>query len=158
MYRTKENPNILRYLPSQIEYNGVKYCPPLNTNLDKEIELHIGYYVDITPVYDHSTHQTGEKYIWNEVDGTVIVDIIEIPLYISIPKTITRRQGDMILEIYGLYDIIQNIKSSLPKLQMIEANSVSSYDIDNPLLVSVTTDAGMTQEQLNTMFYEASYL
>ena len=70
---------------------------------------------------------------------------------------ISRRQGDIMLETYHLYDTVQSIIPTLTKIEQIEAMSATSYRIDNQLLVTITGLAGITPTQLRVMFYEASY-
>jgi len=81
-----------------------------------------------------------------------------IPEPLHIPSFVTRRKGRKILAQYGLLPTVEAVVATLDVQGQIDYQDASTFDRTNPVLVYVTGQAGMTEEQVDAMFVEASTL
>lgn len=76
-YRTKQNPNVLVSQPMHLENpDGSKTYRTPTGAFNQGQMFHAGFYLDIPPVYNPDTHKTGDVFAWDEVAGTVTVNVV----------------------------------------------------------------------------------
>ena len=73
-------------------------------------------------------------------------------------QQITMRQCRLILHQYGLLLAVQQVVSTLGTEAQIEWEYASTVERSNPLVSAVAIAAGMSEDQINVMFTEASLL
>jgi hypothetical protein len=160
-YRKKDNPLIPHYQPPTLIIGTSMVMKSIHDQYTDTQMFAAGYYLDVAE-QPTVLQKFTDEFIWDEENGTVVRGIEDKTPEEIFEQTynvteISTRQGDVMLETYHLYDAVQDVIATLPKIQQIEANRAASYRIDNPLLVSITQQAGITLTQLRIMFYEASY-
>ena len=105
----------------------------------------------------------GNTYPWPQLafllnKGFTVVPpevVVEVPY---VPATITRRQGRKILDQYNLLASVEAVVATLDIQGQIDYQDASTFDRSNPVLLYVTSQAGMTESQIDAMFVEASTL
>lgn len=70
--------------------------------------------------------------------------------------SISMRQARLILYRYNLLDTINNVVNSLGEEAKLTWEYSSVVEVNNPLVNTVCLQAGMTEEQIETMFREAN--
>lgn len=80
------------------------------------------------------------------------------PLPTIVPQQVTMRQACIQLELDGLLDDVELVVAGLPRTYQIEWQRASVVLRDNPLVEIVRQQQGMTAEQIDTLFINASNL
>jgi len=115
-----------------------------------------GYYTDTTPEYNSATHKLGDL-VWDDVGCTVIADVVPLTaeeLREFIPDRVTMRQARIYLARTGMIDTITAQIEQLGGEALITWEYSQEVQRSNPLVSAL----GFTDEQLDTMFLEASQL
>lgn len=77
---------------------------------------------------------------------------------VPVPQQVTMRQACIQLEADGLLDDVEAVVATLPRIYQIEWQRTSVVLRDNPLVEIVRQQQGMTPEQIDTLFINASTL
>ena len=77
---------------------------------------------------------------------------------VPVPQQVTMRQACIQLEADGLLDDVEAVVATLPRIYQIEWQRASVVLRDNPLVEIVRQQQGMTAEQIDTLFINASNL
>lgn len=93
---------------------------------------------------------------WRYIGGHLIPPEIEVPTF-TVPTSITPRQARLKLLEVGLLDELEAIITTNRAWQ-IEWEYATEVKRDSPLIDAVATQAGLTSEQVDAMFTEASKL
>lgn len=87
---------------------------------------------------------------------------VEPPVLITVPQSITPRQGKLVLLSAGILDDVEAYIDSIPgdqgKAARISFDYATEYLRDDPLLVAVATARGLSSEQIDQMFISGALL
>lgn len=116
-FRKKDNPTVLVSLPSPVEYQGMRYNVPAGGRLGTEIEVALGYYLDVSPT-PTTGYKLGDIPSWNEVTGTVVIDVVLIPAATS--EEIAYQINQTIDSICSACDIWVNSELNAAGVMMVD--------------------------------------
>lgn len=96
--------------------------------------------------------KTGE-----ETEVEEIIEVVEETIEVVVPKSITRLQAKLQLLEIGLLDEVEDLVAQDRKVQLYWKEADNFYRTDS-ILLSMATAIGLTDEQLDKLFIEASKL
>lgn len=121
-YRKKDNPLNLHRLPTSIDHAGMSRAIPAGADLDPAYRVAIGEYLDQSPI-PAAGFQLGIVATWDEVAGTVTMDVVAIP---AVPEAAIRTDAAMqIKEIRG-YTLDKFTKTKSGVLMVYDSNVVAA--------------------------------
>lgn len=101
------------------------------------------------------------------VNGEVVLidDTQSIPLNAGpvpevriVPRTVTRRQGFLVLLAAGYLDQVEAIMASAPRAVQITWATMKEFERDNPLISAFGPQLGLDDKAIDDLFVEASKL
>ncbi len=95
----------------------------------------------------------GYGWLW---DGTALVDDVSPPP--EIPRSVTPRQVRLLLLSQGLLDQVEAIIAASDKATQITWEFATEFRRDNPLLLALGYNLGLTDEQIDQFFIAAAQL
>lgn len=96
--------------------------------------------------------ESGEE---TEVEETI--EVVEETIEVVVPKSITRLQAKLQLLEIGLLDEVEDLVAQDRKVQLYWKEADNFYRTDS-ILLGMATAIGLTDEQLDKLFIEASKL
>lgn len=97
----------------------------------------------------------GIGWLW---DGTTLSAPPVEPVPVTIPQEISIRQACQVLEAAGLLDDVEAAIAQAPRYVQIDWQRATSVERNWPTLLAMQGTLGLTDEQLDQMFFAASQL
>lgn len=154
------NEDLLPIYPNGWVYDGVQYPNRIFSEWGDEQLSSVGVY---RVVYDEAPIPEGKMLDgWTyEIEGHVAN---ASPLYIDeavvIPESVSRAQGKAALLGVGLLgaveDFIDSLEGDEKALALLAFNETNEWRRDSPFLNQAAASLGVTQEQMDELFLEAS--
>lgn len=154
------NENLLPIYPNGWVYDEVQYPNRIFSEWSDEQLSSVGVY---RVVYDDAPIPEGKMLDgWTyEIEGYVaIASPIFVDEVVIIPESVSRAQGKAALLAAGMLSSAEGFIDSLEGdekiLALIAFNETNEWRRDSPFLNQVATALGITQEQMDELFLEAS--
>lgn len=116
------------------------------------------------PIYSETATPGEDRANWTGKRWVVVPYVAPVPVEpsVAVPDIITPRQGMLILARHGILPVVQAMLDAMEGLEAIEARidfeRANEWRRDWPLLNAMATAAGISQEQIDQLFIEASVL
>jgi hypothetical protein len=120
-----------------------------------EGSLVIGYGQD--PVFDQNI-LAPEWFDPEQHLGVARVEDGELVIPGNVPKSVTMRQARLALLEAGLLETVNAALANAPEAAQIEWEYAMTIEKDNPLIVGLVETLGLSDEQLDQLFINASQL
>lgn len=78
------------------------------------------------------------------------------PVIEPIPQSVSKAQGLIALEMAGVLVSIETYMQTAPRLEQLAWNNIQQFERQSPLLNTLCTSFGLSQEDVDTLFVNAS--